>query len=471
MASTTGSATAGVGGAEVAKKFYDEVFQDVVEEEIAISLGQGGVAGSRVLPWSSLTSFDAAYQTALGLGYGSGNTAWEQCGINVDGEVPTAADVERRRDVLRSVFSAGQAHGWPEGELARGRTFLNDIEKALDRCHAELPDLARKLRKKKAGKSLVPTWQEPSALIFEFGLGLRSNSVIALHLSNLQNQPIGQLCVASAIDVGPPQVLAIPAARELYTRLSQAQAKIEEALIAFKDNCILMWAPDNRDQIPRILSALQKLYTDKGAFIQIQFLVPFAPLPGCHSPELILDLWSHPLLQPKYSNHVSEICFIREASRCVFTRGNTPIHTIKNIVAVTVQASTTATVSRELAMRSLLLGEASKGEDILIDVPAKNAYEIWHQLNARPLSAETDLRIERKLHKRSRANTATDPRSTLVGHTSKAALVEVRGLIRQIRKDFGQEGIIIGHASMFGDNTTVIVEGTLPQISAMTPMM
>ena len=122
--------------------------------------------------------------------------------------------------------------------------------------------------------------------------------------------------------------------------MSQAQVKIEEALSPYKDGRLMLWAPEGHEQLPHIIGALNKLYTEKGCSVEVMFLVPFVPLPGCDSAERILDLWSHPLLQHKYASVVKEVCFIREPSRCVFTRDNNPLHTTKCLVAITVAANT-----------------------------------------------------------------------------------------------------------------------------------
>jgi hypothetical protein len=268
--------------------------------------------------------------------------------------------------------------------------------------------------------------------------------------------------------------LSVNEARELYTRLSQAQAKIEEALRIFKDRCILMWAPDNKDQIPRIISALQKLYTSSRMNVRIQFLIPYDPLPGCVRPEVILDLWSHMLLQHKYEDCIADVCFIREASRCVFTRGINPVHTVKNVVAITVQAQPPCNNLRGLSTKMLLLEIPNPGESIFIDVPAGCAMKIWQKLNASLLNAATGCIIEWRLQRRSRVHTAAHPRNTLIGQTSVNALAEIRGLIGRVEKEIRQEGggeTLIGRSGMFADNTTVIVEGTLAQFLTLAPLM
>ncbi len=137
-------------------------FSDVVEDEIVAS-GQappGLLADPGGLPaWSSITTFAAAKKTAILLGFAAGTGCWDMVGIRNDAAPPLAEDLERRRTLLRTLFSAADAHAWDENDKSLGEAFVAEVERAFEACHAELPELAKKLRKKKVGRSLVPTWQ------------------------------------------------------------------------------------------------------------------------------------------------------------------------------------------------------------------------------------------------------------------------------------------------------------------------
>ena len=475
MAVTAGSADAEMSRSGVATNLFDRFFADIVENEIChqgvIPGGHGLVPKVKVHQWAELTSWKAAEETLQALGFNAAaDDAWELLGLHKDVVAPSTDDLEKRRRIIQTVLSSQVAHRWSERDIRMGTEFAAAINKGLDICHRELPDLVKKLRKKKVGKATVPLWQEPSTLLMEYALDISPSMSIALHLSNLQRISMEVLCAQSASITNQPRVLKIDDSRELYIRLGQAQAKIEETLIKFNGGGLLIWAPDNNEQIPRIMNALQKVYTDKGANVMLKIVVPFTPLPGCHSAESILDLWGHPLLHSKYDNLVKEVCFIREASRCVFTRDNTPIHTIKNVAIVSVQASLGDSKACTHVMRNMLLEEDAQGEDILIDAPSSTATAIWQKLNAMGQKLGPQP-IVWKLHSRSRGNTSTHLRSMFMGHTDRVAEVEVRAIICKIKEELGEPNMIIGRKSMFADNNTIIAEGTITQFTALCSLV
>ena len=94
---------------------------------------------------------------------------------------------------------------------------------------------------------------------------------------------------------------------------------------------LLLWVPDDKEQLARILGEVKKMGA-KAMTVPLGFVIPFTPIPTCHTAANILDQWGHPILY----NHemVSKISFIREASKCVFTSVDRPVYTIKNIVVV-----------------------------------------------------------------------------------------------------------------------------------------
>ena len=68
-----------------------------------------------------------------------------------DATPPTQDDVERRRSLLKLIFSAADAHAWSVKDRADGKAYVAEMDIAFDKCSSEVPDLARKLRKKKGG--------------------------------------------------------------------------------------------------------------------------------------------------------------------------------------------------------------------------------------------------------------------------------------------------------------------------------
>ena len=453
----------------------DHFFSEIVEAEIChsglVPGGRGVAEGAKVFTWREMRTWVEARSTLQALGFDDAAADdWAVVGLDKEAMILTADDLERRRRIVKTVLSAGRAHGWTLEDEGEGQKFMKTVEKALGTCHDELPMAMKKMGKKKSGKEQVPIWQEPSTLIVEYGLSIQPHATVALHLSNLQRMPMASLCTTSGMHGGGPGVMGIQEARELYTKLSQSQVKVEEALNKFGGGRLMIWAPESNEQIPRIMNALQKLYTDRGVLVQVILLVPYNPLPRCRTPSSILDLWGHQLLQPKYNNMVGEICFIQEASRCVFTRANSPIHIIKNVAAVSVQANAGESRSVVKSMRSMLVEEVPKGDRILIEIPAKNATILWQRLNAIGQAAKT-AQITWQLQVRSRGHTNVYPMSNLAGHVDRGSEVEIRARVQWIKSEFGDPNMLIGRESLFNDPDSIIAEGSLEQFIALSPMV
>jgi hypothetical protein len=140
-------------------------------------------------------------------------------------------------------------------------------------------------------------FMEPSNVVYQYCLAhTLGNTAIALHLSNLQGHPLSQSPTADGLTPPRPKTMSVAETRNLHTKLSQNGDQIEEALTFFRDGGVVTWLPENPDQVPRILGAIQKLHL-RGICVCVHLVIPFAPLQGCQAPELILDLWNHPLLQ------------------------------------------------------------------------------------------------------------------------------------------------------------------------------
>jgi len=453
-------------------------FSELVEDEL---LSSGFVAPTAAAPlakvalWSELTNWAITKQSMLALGLDAEAAGGEPFGmIGLATELCNLAPdiLERRRRLLEIIRSAMKAHCWNDVDQQAGHKFMHAINKAVDDCHTMIPELLKKCNKKKkaAGQSSgIAVWQEPSSLVFEFALQ-QPNSTCALHLSNLQRFPLTALSRDINTSTNMPRALTVDTTRELYIKLSQAQVKVEEALSKFANGHLIIWAPENKDQIPRLLGGVNKLYTEKGMQIQLTILVPFQPLPECDSAESILDLWTHPLLQPKYSNMVKEVCFVREPSRCVFTRQDNPYHTNKSLVAITVVHNSTNFLARTLSMRSMLLDDPVEGDEVLVDVPAKNADEVLRQLN-RAGTVTPGAPTHWILQGRSRGGSGVDQRSIIAGKLFNATVLEAKAAIAGIRSCFSGQEMIIGRRSMFVDSNTIVVEGSVIQLLKLSPVV
>ncbi len=71
--------------------------------------------------------------------------------------------------------------------------------------------------------------------------------------------------------------------------------------IATGDHCRLTWAPQRPDNVARLARTIRTFYKAAPASSEtrLQTLLAFEPMVGLTDPELLLDLWKHPLLDSK----------------------------------------------------------------------------------------------------------------------------------------------------------------------------
>jgi len=471
MAVSAGSADIDVTAAGVATSLFNDAFGDMTDWLVTTSGGVSVPTRGKMWKWDELNSWGRALDMLQALGYSIGSSSpWDTLGINKEGG-PTVGMLEERRRMAKALMSAGSAFNWTQEEVGKSTTAMTEIEHALTLCHEELPDLNRKLKRKKAGKALVPMWQEPSVFFFEFALQSDASLTIALHLSNLQQVQMQSYVGTRVAPNGNPRVLSVTDTRDLYTRLAQSQTKIEEALRKFATGGLVMWVPGEGEQLPRIMNSIQRLYTEESITVHIQFLIPFIPFPELSSPAAILDLWGHALLNPKYSSMIQHIRFIREASRCVFTRDDSPVYAVKHILSIGVQANTGGAQAVVQSLNSSVLSIPLKGDLIYVDVPQEHVMVVKHALYQFS-AAEADLPQEWRNELRSRGFTKTHPRQTIIGLTPKSTDFEVSAIVNKMIKlfqssGFGDFGILVGRQSLFNNVDAVLVEASMPQIQKL----
>ena len=218
-------------------------FVHTIEEAAKFADGKAIKAGVKVFSWGELDCFEKVQSTLTAIGFDlTAEEHWQLLGVDKE-SAPSEDGLEARRRVAKAALSAAAAFGWPHEQIMMAKTVENKIEEALICCHRELPEIKRRLKKKKAGKGLVPLWVEPSPCLLEFVLAQHPGLSIALNLSNIQRVPLNDLQDAVVGSHGCPRVLRMPEARELYTALAQSQEKIEHVLRRFQDGgcCCGLW--------------------------------------------------------------------------------------------------------------------------------------------------------------------------------------------------------------------------------------
>ena len=319
---------------------FDTFFTEVIEAEVChadctYGLTAGGTAAVKAYSWSELTDWSRARECLLALGFSDvAESPWDKVGLKVDVIAPGDDALDRRARVLGMILSAKSAHPWGEVDSANASHSWTVIDDAFTVCRSELPEVTKALLKRfhKHWDS-IPSWLEISPLPMKYALDTTdpNTTTIVLHLSNLQQMRLESSPYTGNLKAPHPRIAQTEFTRDLMRKLNLGEECIRDALRHFHRRSIFMWAPENTEQIPRILKSFEKLYTGDGVEVRPYFVVPFSPLPGCNSADSISDLWTHGCLHSNHVNVLKDTTFIVQASRCVHTRDVSPAHTIKNL--------------------------------------------------------------------------------------------------------------------------------------------
>ena len=239
--------------------------------------------------------------------------------------------IDRRLRLFNRIYSFVHRSDWSNSDTSASEELQHTMLGAIHRCIEDLPEVVKKLKKTKKKKILDERWKEPSTTIMEY---LKTQSqpanTAALHFSNLQAMPLEQL----GQDTHRPRYLNIDTTRDIYKRVYNGDGDdAVNTLIHWcsGDQTLVLWAPDSPEQLNRLMAAIKRAWQQVNVACRVQLLVPYVPIPGCSEAEQILDLWSHPIMNDKFKDQRSEICFLSETSRCIFLREGSPIYILSLI--------------------------------------------------------------------------------------------------------------------------------------------
>ena len=138
-------------------------------------------------------------------------------------------------------------------------------------------------------------------------------------------------------------------------------------------------------------------------------------------------------------------------------------------MAVTIQAEAAPSPPRLLSTREVLLDEGIQGTKLLIDCPTEVALSVWQTVDDLLLDDGQMGLVVWKLERRSRAHSPAQARNVLVGQMATRGLCMVKFNIQRILNGLGSRRVdcLVGHSAMYGDNTNIIVDGSLHLILAL----
>ena len=379
---------------------------------------------------------------------------------------PSKFEVEARRRGFNTILAACRGIEWSDAERTLRTAFDNSMSLAFKTCLEELPNITKSVKKKKVGGSKVPRWQEPSTTILKYALEvLQPNITIALHLSNVQKV----CCESWGPDSKTPlRCLNEYDTRRLYSNLSLGPAKVEEEFRKYKEGGLCIWAPDKDlapDQLNRMVSALFEISKEGGNQPELHLFITYTPYPSCTNAESILDLWNHPALYAhKHLEFIKSAHFLVETTKCVFTRDDNPIYTLKNILHVCLQANH-GMIYKPKMVRMIreedFMPSINNTDFIYIDMPTAQMAQVrqilLQQSRSDPLYPQTWNHSYR-----SKGWTREFPRETIVGQLSSFSF-EAQAITKHLIAHFHvyepDMDVVIGRQSLFGNKDAILYDG------------
>jgi len=461
-----------------------EEWQGLIDYVIAQAPSAVTIPDAKLWALEDITCWERVRSSllALGLNYES-DDPWLIVGLHKESG-PSALELESRRRTLQSIFKAlaqVQSSMWDPAVRDQAEVARNRIEAAIDECQKQLPEILKKLKRKKKTASLIPQWQEPSPALLEWALSLRGYHV-ALHLSNLQKagleslaRPDNQL-VNSAVETN---ILDVTGTRSIYTKLFQTKETIREVFTTVAGAGLVLWAPDDADTLTQWLKVWDEMHEERFRF-KLKILATYSPFPTCVDPHGILDFWTHPLLHntPYNNSRISGIELIKEASSCIFTRFENPSYQIKNVCVITLEYGVSSNrpdpVSIHIGSGGELTHQTSTwGEMFYIDVPSNvvaPAREVLLGVSRRSAYAPKVWRDSF----RSRGSGRDNPRDVITGTVDYNIDLQSNAILKMIISALEAAGIhsCAGRQQIFQNKNAMIFEfNKTTQYLAMHPFL
>jgi hypothetical protein len=217
---------------------------------------------------------------------------------------------------------------------------------------------------------------------------------------------------------------------------------------------VVMWCPDSKDDIGRIVAGLAKA-TGQGTRAQITMVIPLEPRPGCHKEAQFMDTWTHELLNNKWAPFIEDVRFSSEPVKIVISGLYAPMHQVKSLCLVTLRSGQGA--GRRGMMKTR--GTIGTGEDtsiLVVDIKEEDEVEFLVMAGLVPLNLISDW------HGPTRAASTSkdDKRIIYTGNLTGEGAWTARVSLMQVKEWMGDLGAIIGLHSTFGNKESILIDIT-----------
>jgi hypothetical protein len=331
-------------------------------------------------------------------------------------------------------------------ERAKKAEWINKIAEAQAHCLEELPSIQMERKKLKVAKDRLPRWAEATTAVSEYIMEeVEHKSVCMLNMSNL---------LRSAAPRSDKHEFAPAAlARDYVGRLIKGGQETVDALEEMGDKGVVMWCPDSKDDIGRIVAGLAKA-TGQGTRAQITLVIPLEPRPGCHKEAQFMDTWTHELLSNKWAPFIEDVRFSSEPVKIVISGLYAPMHQVKSLCLVTLCSGKGA--GRRGMMKTR--GTIGAGEDssiLIVDIKEEDEVEFLVRAGRVPLNLISEWHGPTRAASTSKDGKRIVYTGNLTGEGAWAARVS----LMQVKEYMDMEATV-GLHSTFGNKESILVDIT-----------
>jgi len=381
---------------------------------------------------------------------GSEEDCWKVLGLSVlHGPAPSTGDIHARLKLADMLVKVAEQPDWTPADRKQAIEFLQKAEKAAAFCQAKLTEVLRHRKMLKVSPA-IPRWMEPDPdFLIHLAAEARKdggNTLIVTQLSNLHGLDLAPLA---------PIVKTPNECRPIYQALYGSPSEIHRCISNFQGKSVILWAPDNGRSLGQVLGVLDKMHKEGNIKFDLHFLVPFVPMPGCPSPEMIGELWSHQMLAPKFSHLRKSVAYYMQPMRCAFSGQSAPLHHLKNIAIITL-ASHGAPKAHALRQFKQEIIQHDIGRAIRVDVPEDQQRGVLIYL--RRLQMVHCLGWESG--PKSPGSTSAAKRALLIGYFDEGHIssLDLVGIVRQLRNLPELRFAFIGPESLFANPHALIMD-------------
>ena len=371
---------------------------------------------------------------------------WLFFGISkIESAEPDRNYIKGRCGILEDILGTISDASLDPGEVEERAKLVIKVGEMKERCLVELPGVleARKMAKK--GKDKLMRWAEVDGLTRSWlGGEFEEGAAEALGLSNI-------LGGSKPIEDGLIH-LDMEAARK-YTGDIWKGGK--EALGVFEQlggKEIIIWCPNNREDIGRMASAVVRALA-MGTRATVTVVIPLDPKPKCHTVSQFTDLWTHELLQSKWSAFVKTTRFSSEPVKVVVSGKFAPMHQTKSLCMVTLSTQGGRHQMKMMRTRGSI-GEMEKKEVLIVDMAENEENDFIRAMGI--MKDECIL----SWHGPSRAPSSKpgEKRMLYAGVIKGDGAWEARIALMRVKMHLSRMDVVVGLHSTFGHPDAILIE-------------